>query len=238
MDIEKITLFDNYIKDRLSPEEKAGFDSKLESDKQFGDDFKIYINIVEGIKQHERDKLKRLIKGGAVHVKHKLIKWYIAAAAILIVLILPAYIIYYSRILPDSIYKNYRLNEKELGVELGASANADLQNAINEYFSGNVNSSLKLLKEMELENTHNDTVNYYIGACYLELSERKQALLYFSKLSNSTTNYFAIAKYNMALIYIKQNDFMDARRELNAIPQKGTMNTIGKKANMLMEEIR
>lgn len=238
MEIEKITLFDNYIKDKLSREEKVIFENKLESEPQFSYEFKVYVNIVEGVKEHERSKLKNQIKNGELHVKHKIIKWYISVAAILIVLILPAYLIYYTSILPDNIYKNYKLSINELSVELGASASTELQKAINEYSSGNVDNSLKLLKELELKNIHNDTVNYYIGACYLELSERNKALIYFSKLSNSTNNYFAVAKYNMALIYIKQNDFLEARRELNAIPQKGTMNTIGKKANMLMNEIK
>jgi hypothetical protein len=238
MDIEKITLFDNYIKEQLTEEEKVEFDKKLESDNAFAKEFTVYVNLVEGVNQYEREKLKHQMKNSGKHVKYKLIRVYLSVAAILLILLIPAYFVYYSNVLPNSLYKNYRISEKDLGFELGASANTELRDAIDEYLNGNVNVSLKKLNDIELKNTQNDTVNYYIGACYLELNEHKKALLYFSKLSNSTTNYFAVAKYNMALIYIKQNNFMDARSELNAIPKKGVENTIGKKANLLMQEIQ
>lgn len=238
MDIEKITLFDNYISGKLTEAETAEFEKKLEVDKDIKQQFVVYVNLVEGVKQSEREKLKHQMKNSSIHIKHKLIRIYLSVAAIFLILLIPAYFVYYSRILPESIYKNYRLSEKDLGIELGAVANNELRSAIDEYLNGNVDKSLKLLNDLELKNIKNDTVNYYIGACYMQMNEHNKALLYFSKLSNSTNNYFAVAKYNIALIYIKQNNFMEARSELRSIPQKGTENTIGKKANLLMREIK
>jgi len=237
MIIENITLFDKYIKEKLSVDESTEFERRLETDKLFYEEFTSFAAMVEGINEYERERLKYQIKNHSRMVKFKPIKYYLSVAAILLVLLIPSYFIYYNRFLPENIYKKYRIDQKELVNEIGATANANLKEAITDYLGANYNSSLKKLDKLELNNIHNDTVNYFIGACYLELNEHDKALIYFSKLSNSTTNYFAVAKYNMALIYIKQNNYIEAKNELSAIPKHGTVNTVGKKVNLLMREI-
>ncbi len=46
-----IPLFENYLMDKLSPEEKLSFDVRLKSDKSFSTDFRIYLMTVKGIYQ-------------------------------------------------------------------------------------------------------------------------------------------------------------------------------------------
>ena len=41
--MERIELFDKYIKDQLSPKERNEFDARLESDKEFASDFKVFL---------------------------------------------------------------------------------------------------------------------------------------------------------------------------------------------------
>lgn len=50
-DMERIELFDNYIFDNLSAEEKSAFDSRLKTDKEFSEDFKVYLLALKGIQQ-------------------------------------------------------------------------------------------------------------------------------------------------------------------------------------------
>lgn len=44
-----IELFDSYIDNKLSPEEKTAFDSRLKSDRQFLADFRIYLFTLDGL---------------------------------------------------------------------------------------------------------------------------------------------------------------------------------------------
>lgn len=48
--MERIELFDNYIFDTLSPEEKSAFDARLKTDKNFAEDFKVYLLTLRGIR--------------------------------------------------------------------------------------------------------------------------------------------------------------------------------------------
>lgn len=57
--MDRIELFDNYILDNLTPEEKVAFDARLKSDKAFAYDFKVYLFAIKGIRQEaEQDNVE------------------------------------------------------------------------------------------------------------------------------------------------------------------------------------
>lgn len=57
--MERIELFDNYILDNFTPEEKIAFDAQLKSDRAFANDFKIYLFAIKGIRQEaEQDDIE------------------------------------------------------------------------------------------------------------------------------------------------------------------------------------
>lgn len=56
--MERIDLFDRYIKNQLSEKELSDFNETLRSDKDFAEDFRIYLLCVDGIiKEAEQDNL-------------------------------------------------------------------------------------------------------------------------------------------------------------------------------------
>ena len=52
--MERIELFDKYINNQLSDAQRSEFDARLESDKEFASDFKVYLLTVNGICQEAR----------------------------------------------------------------------------------------------------------------------------------------------------------------------------------------
>lgn len=57
--MERIELFDNYILDNLTPQEKIAFEARLKSDRGFAYDFKIYLFAIKGIRQEaEQDNIE------------------------------------------------------------------------------------------------------------------------------------------------------------------------------------
>ena len=52
--MERIELFDNYINNQLSDVQRSEFDARLESDKEFASDFKVYLLTVNGICREAR----------------------------------------------------------------------------------------------------------------------------------------------------------------------------------------
>ena len=56
--MERIDLFDRYIKNQLSEKELSDFNETLRSDKEFAEDFKVYLLCVDGIiREAEQDNL-------------------------------------------------------------------------------------------------------------------------------------------------------------------------------------
>lgn len=52
--MERIELFDNYINNQLSDVQRSEFDARLETDKEFASDFKVYLLTVNGICREAR----------------------------------------------------------------------------------------------------------------------------------------------------------------------------------------
>lgn len=52
--MERIELFDKYIKNQLSPKERNEFDARMESDQEFASDFKVYLLTVDGVCREAR----------------------------------------------------------------------------------------------------------------------------------------------------------------------------------------
>ena len=101
-----IELFDRYVDDTLSPEEKLSFDQRLRTDKGFAMDFRIYLFTLRGIcREAEQDNIefghamKRISKEELLHIIgrrpqrralrfkyfHERIAWVASIAAILII---------------------------------------------------------------------------------------------------------------------------------------------------------
>jgi hypothetical protein len=82
-----IALFDEYLKGNLSEQEKTAFEQKLVTDEEFKRDFEMYSTLVDGIRTHAREELKRKIaKEGEVKYIQNIWgkKGTMAAAAVLI----------------------------------------------------------------------------------------------------------------------------------------------------------
>ena len=52
--MENQELFDKYINGELSPAEKANFESKLKADKEFANEFKTFLLVVQSIQKEEQ----------------------------------------------------------------------------------------------------------------------------------------------------------------------------------------
>ena len=88
--MEKQELFDRYLHGELSPDEVANFDSKLKADKEFANEFKTFLLVVQGIQKEEqqdcadfgtamkylsKEQLKEIIGAKAKPKKKKVLKF-------------------------------------------------------------------------------------------------------------------------------------------------------------------
>ena len=105
MEITTLTLFDSYYKDMLSAPERTAFEKRLETDSEFKKEFDNYSVLIDGISMYERERMKNILKstsnnadGRAKHIEqHSRISMkriYYAAAATLLLLMIPGYFVY------------------------------------------------------------------------------------------------------------------------------------------------
>jgi FimV-like protein len=241
MEIETLLLFDDYVRGTLEGSVRKDLEARLRSDKDLKREFDNYVNIVIGINEFERERLKKVMKDPKVVFMHKNSsrKWILGlagAAAILLVLLIPGYIIYRTTTYPSRLANEYYIKDAGLAVTMGAGVNPLLDQAMIEYKDSNFDQSLKKLGQLLASTPLNDTLNYYAGVCCYEMNDLPKAIEYFQKLISKESPYYFQAKYDLSLAFIKSKDLENARKALKEV-SAGEAGPLKEKAGQLLEKL-
>ncbi len=128
---------------------------------------------------------------------------WLKVAAVLIPIIVITYIVFINIVSPyDKLYFAYY--EKELGLPVVLSKNTEkiFNESMNLFRSEDYESSLKGFNQLLVESPKNDTLNYFIGVCKLELNKNDEAIKFFKKDYNNSF-FEESAEYRLAMVYIK-----------------------------------
>jgi FimV-like protein len=241
MEAETLQLFDDYAGNRLSTEKLKEFEMRLEADQEFKKEFDEYIQIVNGIKEFERERLKEIMKDRKIRFinrepRNKIIYRAVAAAAIILILLVPAYIVYRTTTFTTRLTAEFYIKDPGLPVTMGASNNQLLGKAMIEYKDGNFQKSLDILNKLLVQNPANDTLNYYAGICNYELNNNTKAAEQFLRISSNESVFYFPSKYDLGLVYIKNRDFEKAKNVLNEVAS-GNSGTMKDKAEKLIGKL-
>lgn len=222
MDGETIHLFDKYSSGKLNGELLNDFEARLQSDADLKKKFNDYVNIVEGINEFERVRLKKFMRNPKIrfpgfleHNVHSL--RLIAVAAVLIILIVPMFIIYRTTTFSSRIVNEYYIKDTGLPAIAGTSVNLTLDKAMTDYREGKFREALISLDRLQISRPLNDTINYYTGICYFESDSTSKAIEYFQKIATNKSVYYYRATYDLGLAYIRSHDMTDAKKAFEIV---------------------
>lgn len=221
--LKNIEIIENYYEAKLTQKERHDFEVRLISDSDFKEEYDLYLNIIEGIKESGKQKLKEKLRLADVDLdkKNSIVNplpspkknySFYAIAASIILLIGFFFIWTNSNDLPALADKYYE-KEKGLPVEMGASENK-MQLIMNEFKTGNLTTALENLHKLMLEKQNNDTLEYFNGVICLELKQYDASYASFHGISDQST-FFEKAQYRMIIIDLMENKKQDVLMLIN-----------------------
>ena len=240
-----ITYFDDFYQGKLTPEEKSIFEEKLISDSELKKEYDIFLSFVTGIKLFEIDRLKQLLNEKKEESKFKINpyvkaksfrKIYFAAAASIIILLIPGYFLYQKLNSNQRLYNEYIYQYNGMPVLMGATNNVDFNKGMIEYKDQKYDKALVYFNQLLAINPNNDTLNYYSGNSYLYSDKTEAAIQAFTKVNSKQSAFYYPANYNLALAYIKIKETEKAKAILSEISQSNE-HFLCEKAKKLLEKL-
>lgn len=212
----KIMLFDAYCKKDLSEPERMAFEQRIEKEAVFKLEYEEYLNMVAGIRQFERERLKAFLEAEdetetTENIETKVVQmrtfspfaWVKYAAAI--VLLLAAF--------PLVNYFTFegRMAEKH---------------------------QLQLIDDNTMGEVEEDLRDRFYEAIELKKEGKtEEAIANFKSIKSDDINIYFLAQYELALIEIEKKQVNQAKSRLKKLTQRSENHFIKGKSKALLKDL-
>lgn len=225
MNEERYLLFDQYLQDELTIDEKANFEKQIAEDSGFAAEFGAFKTAQQQLENKfgiaaEREVFKEnLMKISDKHFhknKSKVIAlrpWNYAVAASVVILV-GLFFFNYSK---NPVYEDFSQHEQAYFTERG-QANAALKQAETAFNAQEYKTAIPLF-EKTLKKSKTPEIQLFYGISLLEENQYQKAETVFEELRSGTSVYKDKATWNLALCKLKQKDYAGCKKILLTIPQ-------------------
>lgn len=225
MNEERYILFDQYLQDELSAEEKTTFEKALSEDEELASAFAIFKELQahlgnkfgnEAELNAFKDNLKTISKDHFKAKKSKVFRlkpWHYAAAASITLLF--GLFLFNADSNPD--FEDYHQYENAYFTERG-TVDGNLKQA-EEAFNAKEYEAAVPLFEAVLKESNTPEINYFYGVSLLESNNIAAAEIVFEELQSGASIYKNKAIWNLAMAKLKQKDYKSCKAILQTIPE-------------------
>jgi tetratricopeptide (TPR) repeat protein len=224
MNEERYILFENYLSNELSAEEKTNFEKQLVKDPELASAFEIFkeLNLhLENKFGNEKDlkAFKKNLKSiSKEHFKTKKTKvvafkpWQYAIAASMAILV---GLFVFQNINPS--FEDYNNPEMATFIERG-DVNENLKLAQDAFNTKNYKTAIPYF-EAVLKDNKSPEIQYFYAVSLLEDNQFQKAETNLSELKSGTSIYKNKATWYLALSKLKQKDYKSCKEILQTIPE-------------------
>lgn len=224
--------FEDYLSGNLSDEEQSKFETRLQTEPDFNEAFKLYKGLYNHLDHHigSQDKItdfkenlkkisnkhfgnETLMQRNESTVKPK--RFYRVAIAASAVILLGFFL--FSQFTSPSYSDYNNFDAISLTVRGGNELSTKAENAFN---SKNYKEAVLLFEELLKENPSNLEVELYKALALIETDGFAEADMILNKISKTNSAYKNKAKWYLALSKLKQNKEEDCITVLKTIPKE------------------
>ena len=226
MNEERYILFDQYLQGEMTVEERNSFEKQLSEEPEVASAFEAFktanrhLEAKFGYEQERAAFKKNLRHISDMHFDKKkknktlsLKPWYYAVAASIAILIGLFYFNYDS----NPVFEDFNHPEQASFTERG-----DKEVTLKEAevaFNARKYKEAILLFEVILKENKTPEIQYFYGVSLLEDNQLEKAETVFNELKSGTSVYKDKALWNLALLKLKQKDYVACKENLEAISQ-------------------
>jgi len=224
MNEERYILFDQYLQDEMTVEEKNSFEKQLSEDRELAAAFETFKGLQLQLKnkfEHEEEREAFKANLSAISDKHfnaskpKVVlmrPWYLAVAASIMILCGLFFFDY-----NNPSFEDYNHLETASFVERGATDEI-LKQAETAFNERKYKEAIPVFEEILKENKTPE-IQYFYGVSLLEESKYPKAEIVFNELISGTSVYKEKAKWSLALSKLKQKKYKQCKEVLQTISQ-------------------
>lgn len=221
---ERYILFENYLTNKISEEERIAFEEKLKNDISFNQDFELYKNTFSFLENKFKNEenlneftknLQKISDENFKSAKKKTFKiWQYGAVASVLLLV---GIFFFNNSGNPSYDDFVDYNTIELAVR--NSQNDVLSKAENAYNSKDFTSAVTYFDDLLKENPNNSEIQLYKGFSLIELNKFDEAQKELKSIANGKSAFKNKANWYLALSNLKQQKFVETLKYLQMIPE-------------------
>ncbi len=222
MNEDQYLLFDQYLQNEMSVEEKSNFENQLSSDPEMASAFDTFKDLnlhLENKFGNEKDlnafkqNLKSISKENKKTKVIKLQKFYFAIAAVFALLF---GLVYFNQN-SNPNFEDFNQHQDAYFTERG-DVIKNLKLAQEAYNAKNYGKAIPLF-EVVLKDHSRPEIEYCYGISLLEDNRIADAEVVFNKLKTGTSVYKTKAVWSLALSKLKQKDYKSCKEILLTIPK-------------------
>lgn len=232
---ENLELFESYLSASFSEQEKLNFEQRLNSESTLKADFEAYKKTTEMLHQKFNDTDRHLFKEvlsqqSDAYFKPKettkklfsLYK-YVAVAVVLI-----SVIGFYITNSGNPVYSDYA-TIGTISLTQRSNTNELVKKAEDTFNSGSFDEAIIYFNQLIEQDPSNQEYQLYAGIAQIENNTYTEALTNLSRVSEGNSVYKYEAQWYIALAYLKQEQYDQAKIALQKIPKNATEYSKAKK---------
>jgi hypothetical protein len=225
MNEERYILFDQYLQDELTVDEKINFEKQISEDEEFASEFESFKTAQEQLENKfgiaaEREAFKEnLTKISDKHFNKSSSKvivfrpWNYAVAASVVILIG----LFFFNYMNKPVYEDFNQHEQAYFTER-STENATLKQAETAFNTAHYKEAVPLFEKI-LQQNKTPEIQYFYGISLLETNKTKKAAVVFEELRAGKSVYKDKATWNLALVKLKQRNYIGCKETLLTIPE-------------------
>lgn len=202
-------LIDHYLKGRLSAEQNAQFEERMQQDNLLKKQVALRKLIIEGINEAYTEELKEKLIAHDIKLAEKnrfSLNWRIAAAV--------AFLALFGIVTYTTLFKaepdDFDIYEPGLPNAMGHSNQVQFNKAMNKFKAGDFKSAGIDFDILLTQNKSNDTILYFSALCDLRIKNTDMAANKFERIK-SESEFYDKALYRLAIAHWSKGRNKDAK---------------------------
>lgn len=205
---ENFEMIERYLNNEMLGDEKKAFESNLESNSELKSELKIQkdlrLAVEMGALKHDLNDIHDKLFVGE---KSSSNNWLAIAAGFAIILTLGVWIINQNG-KPSDLFATYSTTDPGLPVPMSSTNHYLFYDAMVDYKAEKYEKAIEKWKGLLRAEPQNDTLNYYTGSSYFNLSDYEKATEYFEKVGREEgATLRDKAQWYSVLAWIELEDF-------------------------------
>lgn len=243
MRVDYYEQIEDYRENRLSADERANFENEMSADPDLKEAVELFPLIIETLTAASQDNAWKVLDQaqhretwvvslkGKSNIRYlfsnKVVAYAISAVLLVLVVMIPVWNSIMHEPDPGEIYASFYQKYPNLesvrgdGDELDAISQAR-NDAYTAYDLEDYPAFISYITSLPQGYSREGVDQFYLGISYLEEEQWQEAIVAFQKVSNSSTQYAAEAKWYLGLGYIAGDDCESARSVFISIQRTGS----------------